>query len=234
VLLDRNTIVVAYDYNRGEPRGKGKRPSDHGLGDCIDCHQCVVVCPTGIDIRNGTQLECVNCTACIDACNSVMDKVGLPRGLVRYASENQLAEKEPFHFTGRMKAYTFVLFLLIGGLSVLLATRNDVDVTILRARGQLFQEVGTDSLSNLYEMNMVNKTHKEIVVQMKLEDVPGRINLVGNQVLKTPEEGQANATFFIVIPKSSIKKRDSKLKVGIYQDGKRIRLVTTSFLGYTE
>jgi cytochrome c oxidase accessory protein FixG len=234
VLLDKNTLVVAYDYNRGEPRGKGKRPSEAGLGDCIDCHQCVVVCPTGIDIRNGTQLECVNCTACIDACNMVMDKVNLPKGLIRFASENQLAEKKHFTFTGRMKAYTFVLLLLIAGLTTLLVTRNDVDVTILRARGQLYQDVGTDSLSNLYHMNMLNKTHKEIKVELKVEEVPGRINLVGGHQLLTPAEGQANTTFFLVLPKSAIKRRDSDVKIGIYQNGKRIRTVKTSFLGYIE
>ena len=234
VLLDKNSIIVAYDYNRGEPRGKGKRPSEHGLGDCIDCKQCVVVCPTGIDIRNGTQLECVNCTACIDACDAVMDKVGLPRGLVRYASENQLAENKPFSFSGRMKGYSVVLMLLIVGLVTLLATRNDVDVTILRAQGQLFQEVGKDSLSNLYHMNMVNKTHKEVKVDLQVEGMPGRVNVVGHHQLVTPAEGQAESTFFVVLPKSAIKRRDSDVRIGVYQDGKKIRTIKTSFLGYTE
>ncbi len=234
VLLDHNSLVVAYDYNRGEPRGKGKHTEKAALGDCIDCNQCVVVCPTGIDIRNGTQLECINCTACIDACDHVMDKVGSPRGLIRYASENELAEKRPFRFTTRMKAYSAVLFLLLGGLGFMLITRSDVDVTVMRARGQLFQEVGTDSLSNLYMMNMLNKTTKPIHVEMKLENFPGRINLVGNELLNTPAEGSAEATFFVVIPKSAILKRDSKVVIGIYQEGKRIRKITTGFLGYTE
>jgi cytochrome c oxidase accessory protein FixG len=234
VLLDKNSVIVAYDYNRGEPRGKGKRPSDAGLGDCIDCKQCVVVCPTGIDIRNGTQLECINCTACIDACNTVMDKVGLPRGLVRYASENQLANNQRFRFSGRMKMYSVVLVLLIGGLVALLASRNDVDATILRTRGQLFQEVGNDSLSNLYNLNLVNKTHREVELSLKVENMPGRINMVGGKDLKAPAEGQIESTFFIVLPKSAIKRRDTDLKIGVYQKGKRIRTVNTSFLGYTE
>ncbi len=235
VLLDKNSIIVAYDYIRGEPRGRGKRPSEAGLGDCIDCKQCVVVCPTGIDIRNGTQLECVNCTACIDACNSVMTKVGLPKGLIRYASENEIAEKKPFRFTGRMKAYSVVLLLLISGLGFLLATRDDVDVTIMRTKGMLFQEVGIrqDSLSNLYQMTMVNKTHQEITVEMKVENMPGVINFIGHKELKTPAEGQAEATFFIVLPKTAIKERDSEIKIGIYENGKLIRTVKTSFLGYT-
>ncbi len=234
VLLDHNSLVVAYDYNRGEPRGKGKRTESSVLGDCIDCKQCIVVCPTGIDIRNGTQLECINCTACIDACDHVMEKVGLPKGLIRYANENQLAEKIPFRFTTRMKAYSAVLILLLEGLGFLLATRNDVDVTVMRARGQLFQEVGTDSLSNLYMMNMLNKTTKPIHVEMKVENFPGRINLIGHELLNTPAEGSAEATFFIVLPKSAIQKRDSKVVIGIYQEGKKIRTIKTGFLGYTE
>ncbi|MCC6760526.1 MAG: cytochrome c oxidase accessory protein CcoG [Chitinophagaceae bacterium] len=234
VLLDRNSMIVAYDYNRGEPRGKGRRTEENKLGDCIDCKQCVVVCPTGIDIRNGTQLECINCTACIDACDHVMDKVGSPRGLIRYASEAQLADNQPFRFTGRMKFYSVVLVLLLVGLTTLLLTRNDVDVTLLRARGQLFQEVGKDSLSNLYHLNMVNKTVKDIDVQLKVEELPGVIKLVGGHQLHTPAEGQAESTFFLVLPKSAIKRRDTDVKIGVYKDGKRIRTVKTSFLGYTE
>jgi polyferredoxin len=163
-----------------------------------------------------------------------MEKVGLPKGLIRYASENQLKHNKPFKFDGRMKAYSFVLLLLLSGLVTLIATRNDVDVTILRARGSMFQEVGTDSLSNLYMMNMINKTHRDIGVEMKLENVPGRINLVGHPTMKTPAEGQAETTFFVVLPKTAIKSRDTRVKIGIYQNGKKIRTVSTSFLGYTE
>jgi cytochrome c oxidase accessory protein FixG len=234
VLLDRNSIVVAYDYNRGEPRGKGKRPHE-GMGDCVDCHQCVVVCPTGIDIRNGTQLECINCTACIDACNHVMDRVGLPQGLIRYASENEIAKKEKFKFSGRMKGYTVVLVLLLVGLATLLLTRNDVDATLMRARGQLFQEVGTDSLSNLYNLTLVNKTHGEVPVTLKLEGTTGRIRLIGNEhSLVTPAEGQGAATFFVILPKSEIKSRETKIKLAIYKGGKKMRTLKTIFLGYTE
>ena len=106
VLLDKNSMIVAYDYKRGEPRGNAKKTHDEHLGDCIDCHLCVKVCPTGIDIRNGVQMECAGCTACIDACNSIMDKLDRPRGLIRYASENSIANGEPLHYTTRMKFYT--------------------------------------------------------------------------------------------------------------------------------
>ncbi len=102
VLLDKNSIVVTYDHVRGEPRGKYKKNEERAIGDCIDCNQCVRVCPTGIDIRHGTQLECTNCTACIDACDKMMEAVNLPTGLIRYASENNISTKQPYRFTGRM------------------------------------------------------------------------------------------------------------------------------------
>ncbi len=123
VLLDNKSIIVAYDYKRGEKekgRAKFKKNEDRettGKGDCIDCFQCVHVCPTGIDIRNGTQLECVNCTACIDACDCMMEAVNLPKGLIRYASEENIEKKAPFKFTPRLKGYTAVLVILIGVLT---------------------------------------------------------------------------------------------------------------------
>ena len=233
VLLDKNTVVVAYDYNRGEPRGRGKH-KDENLGDCIDCHQCVVVCPTGIDIRNGTQLECVNCTACIDACNSIMTRINKPEGLIRYASENEIANKEKFHFTTRMKMYSGVLVILIGLMGFTLFTRDDVDATILRAKGQLYQEVGKDSLSNLFTINLVNKTHEKINVELKVENMPGTIEYIGTKHLSVVEEGQQEGLFFLKLDKKQIKQREVHLVIGVYQDGKKIRDVKTNFLGYVE
>jgi polyferredoxin len=163
-----------------------------------------------------------------------MDKVGLPKGLIRYASENEIAESKKFSFTGRMKAYSAVLVLLVSGLSFMLATRDDVDVTLMRAKGMLFQEVGTDSLSNLYQMTLVNKTHKEATVEIKVENFPATLKFIGHSELKTAAEGQSEATFFIVLPKSAITSRDSRLELGIYQNGEKIATRKTSFLGYTE
>src|SRR5690606_40156718 len=123
-----------YDFKRGEAevgRAKFRKGEDRkaaGKGDCIDCKQCVVVCPTGIDIRNGTQLECINCTACINACDEVMEKVNLPKGLIRYASEENIETGQKFKFTGRMLAYTLVLLVMILAINAFLFSRNDVDV----------------------------------------------------------------------------------------------------------
>jgi cytochrome c oxidase accessory protein FixG len=124
VLLDKNSMIVAYDYKRGEPRGIAKKSEPDIFGDCIDCHSCVNVCPTGIDIRNGVQMECVNCTACIDACDNIMDKIGKPSGLIRYASENSIENGEPLRFTSRMKAYTALCAVVVVILSAILFTRK--------------------------------------------------------------------------------------------------------------
>jgi cytochrome c oxidase accessory protein FixG len=233
VLLDRNSMIVAYDYKRGEPRGKFKKQSnaEMGIGDCIDCFQCVKVCPTGIDIRNGTQMECVGCTACIDACDKMMESVGRPTGLIRYASENKIASGEKLHYTGRMKLYTALLIILTGLLSALLLTRKDVDGTIIRAPGMLYQERANDSLSNLYNVKIINKTEKNIPLTLRLENVPGRIIEAEGKSISLPKEGQAKGSFFIVLPKKMVKERKTKLLVGLYEGEKRITTLITNFMG---
>ncbi|MFY7963352.1 MAG: cytochrome c oxidase accessory protein CcoG [Chitinophagaceae bacterium] len=233
VLLDKNSMIVAYDYKRGEPRGNAKKNNDEQLlGDCIDCHQCVKVCPTGIDIRNGVQMECVGCTACIDACDNIMDKINKPRGLIRYASENAIANNEPLRYTKRMKFYTFLCLLLLGILSFLLFTRKDVDVTIMRTPGMLFQEVGKDSISNLYNLKAINKTVENIPLTIKLIDEQGSINIIGKKYINIDKEAQGAGTFFIVLPKKAIKSRSTHLKLGLYDGEKEITIVKTNFLGF--
>jgi cytochrome c oxidase accessory protein FixG len=231
VLLDRNSVIVAYDYKRGEGRAKFKKNEQRTAGDCIDCGQCVKVCPTGIDIRNGTQLECVNCTACIDVCNKMMDAVGLPTDLIRYASENNIAQKRKWVFTLKMKAYTVVMFLLVGVLVWLLSSRTDVDVTLLRTPGQLYQEQPNDQMSNLYNFKVLNKTFKEKNIVLKPENFRGDIKLVGEADLKVAKEGTASGTVFVYVNNEDVKGRKTKLKIGVYESGKKIGTITTAFLG---
>ena len=231
VLLDRDSVIVAYDYKRGESRGKFRKNEERTIGDCIDCAQCVKVCPTGIDIRNGTQLECVNCTACIDACNKMMDAVGLPQGLIRYASENNIAQNKPWQFTWRMKSYTFVMCLLLGVLVWLLATRTDVGVTILRTPGQLYQEQPNNQMSNLYNYKLLNKTFKDKEVILKPENFHGNIKLMGETKLVIPKDGYTAGTMFVYVDNSDIKGRKTKLEIGVYEEGKKITTIYTSFLG---
>lgn len=231
VLLDRDSLIVAYDYERGEPRGKLKKTETRSFGDCIDCKQCVKVCPTGIDIRNGTQLECVNCTACIDACDHMMVAAGFETGLIRFASENNIAKKQPWRFTGRMKAYSAVMVVLIGLLAALLLSRTDVDVTLLRTPGQLFQQQADGRLSNLYNYKLINKTFKDKKVSLKPENFNGEIKLIGENELKIPKEGFAAGTMFIYVKGADIKQRKTALQIGVYENNKRIKIITTSFLG---
>jgi cytochrome c oxidase accessory protein FixG len=233
VLLDRNSMIVAYDYKRGEPRTKFKKNKllENSYGDCIDCFQCVKVCPTGIDIRNGTQMECVGCTACIDACNKIMEGIGKPKGLVRYASENMIASGEKLHYTARMKFYTLLLFVLAGLLSALLLTRKDIDGTVIRAAGILYQERGQDSISNLYNIKVINKTIQDIPVTLKLENAPGQIIEAEGRPILLPKEGQGRGSFFIVLPNRLITDRKMKLKIGLYSGNKKITTLSTNFMG---
>ena len=190
VLLDQNSMVVAYDYKRGEPRGKFTKKEDSGLGDCLDCMQCVKVCPTGIDIRNGTQMDCIGCTACIDACDNMMEKTGRLQGLIRYASENGIMNGEKLKFTTRMKFYSFLSVFLLAILAVMLATREDVDATVMRTPGMLYQERGTDSISNLYQVKVINKTLDALPLTLQIEGIDGKLDMVGKPVIQVKEEGQ--------------------------------------------
>ena len=231
VLLDKDSVIVAYDYKRGEDRGKFHKNEERTIGDCIDCAQCVKVCPTGIDIRNGTQLECINCTACIDACNKMMDAVGLPTGLIRFASENNIARKREWRMTGRMKAYSVVMCLLLGILVWLLASRTDVGVTLLRTPGQLYQEQPNHQMSNLYNYKLLNKTFKDKQIVLQPENFRGSINLVGETKLTIPKDGIVTGTMFVYVNNEDVKGRKTPIKIGVYEDGRKIATIATSFLG---
>lgn len=231
VLLDQDSIVIAYDNIRGEPRGKLKKSEPkNNLGDCIDCNLCVDVCPTGIDIRNGIQLECVNCTACIDACDAVMDKIDRPRGLIRYDSLRGIEKKEKFHFTPRMAGYSTVLVLILSVLSYLLITRSDFSINILRTPGLLFQEQPDNKYSNIYDLNIINKTFNPAVIELKLKNVEGELKLLGNDLNLKPQEKQ-DSKFILILPKSSITKMNTPITISVYSNNKLLKEVQTSFLG---
>lgn len=238
VLLGKDSIVIAYDWIRGEPRGKIKKgkkaeepkPDDPKLGDCVDCKLCVHVCPTGIDIRNGTQLECVNCTACIDACDEVMDKVGRPRGLIRYDSYNGIAEGRKRIFTPRVIAYSVVLGILLAVNVLLLSSRTDVETIILRTPGKLFQEVNETTVSNLYNYEVINKTNKEMPVEFKLIGGHGAIKLIGKAPIA--EKGKvAKGAMFIEMPKDQLNGRKTELTIEVYSNGELIDKANTNFFG---
>ncbi|MEQ8713764.1 MAG: cytochrome c oxidase accessory protein CcoG [Cyclobacteriaceae bacterium] len=233
VLLDKESIVVAYDWLRGEPRGKLKKsaPAEE-KGDCIDCKLCVHACPTGIDIRNGTQLECVNCTACIDACDDVMTKIDKPKGLIRYASYNGIKEQIKTGFTPRMAAYSVVLVALLGLFSFLLATRTDVEATIMRVPGMLYQEQENNRISNLYNIQFINKTFDDVHLDLRLKDQEdGTIKRVGDQAVVVPATGNMESVYFIELPKEVITGVTTKLVIELYKDDQLIDEIKTNFLG---
>jgi cytochrome c oxidase accessory protein FixG len=231
VLLDKKSMVVGYDFVRGEPRGKLKKAiTNTDLGDCIDCLACVRVCPTGIDIRNGTQLECVNCTACIDACNSIMDSINKPRGLIRIDSEENIEHAKKNKFNWRLGAYSGILVLFVAFLAYLLISRKDVDATVLRTPGQIFQTQSDGSISNLFNLKLANKTRKNIPVTLKLENIQGEINVVGNN-LTVPAESYFQSPFFVKVERNRIMKRKTKLLIGVYEGNKKIETAETTFIG---
>lgn len=238
VMLDNKSIVVAYDYKRGEKekgRAKFKKNEDReasGKGDCIDCFQCVHVCPTGIDIRNGTQLECVNCTACIDVCDDMMEAVNLPKGLIRYASEENIEKKAKFKFTPRLKGYTAVLVILIGVLIGLLFLRSDVEANILRLPGQLYEHKDNNIISNVFTYKLLNKTNSEKRdITFKLKSPKGSIHTVKQGEIIVPAQGLAEGTLFIEINASALTSDKNTAVIEVYTEGKLLETTRANFLG---
>jgi cytochrome c oxidase accessory protein FixG len=239
VLLDNKSIIVAYDHKRGEAengRKSFRKNEDRqalGHGDCIDCMQCVNVCPTGIDIRNGTQLECVNCTACIDECDHIMDSINLPQGLIRYASEDEIEKKNKFELTPRLKGYTAVLIILTGLLTGLLLLRTDLEARILRLPGQLYEHKQGHIISNVFTYKLINKTTDTISdVSFKLRKYKGEIKLVStSDNFQVPAQGAAEGTVFIEIDKSELSGDKDKLMIEVYSGDELIETTTVNFLG---
>lgn len=234
VLMDKNSMAVAYNYNRGEPRGR-KRKGNDDLGDCIDCGMCVNVCHTGIDIRDGLQMECVNCTACMDACDDMMIRVGKPTGLITVASEKQLetntvGEKS---FDLRKKLMITLLIVLTGAFTALIVSRSIFDSTVMRVPGQLYQENADGTVSNLYKIKLVSKSAKTLPYHLEVKEKEAELIYVGQPLdsLRTGEHMEE--TFFIKIPQDKIKSRKEDLHVQIMSEDRVIQTKTVSFLsGY--
>lgn len=178
VMFDRDTLIVSYDTARGEPRGHRKKSLSHqqardaGFGDCIDCDLCVQVCPTGIDIRNGLQYECITCAACIDACDSVMDKMGYPRGLVRYTTENSLEGKKSHILRPRLLGYLAALLVMVSTFVWAVNDRTPLGFDIERERTQLYQTTRDGRISNVYSLNIRNLDNQSHTYQLTVSGLP--------------------------------------------------------------
>ncbi|RCH55443.1 cytochrome c oxidase accessory protein CcoG [Mucilaginibacter hurinus] len=230
VLMDKHTLVVAYNLIRGEPRGKINRREDRTIGDCVDCGLCVDVCPTGIDIRNGTQLECVNCTMCIDACNQVMEKIHKPLNLIGFYSEEMIREKKKITFNTRMIAYSGVIVALLSTLTYFVLRRSVIDVTVLRSAGMLYQEQPGGYISNLYNAEINNKSNMNQQVQLVAEDPAVKIKYIQAPGI-IEKEGTTKIVFFLLMPGNHIRKAKTNIKLKIMQQQNVLGTINTTFIG---
>ena len=195
-MFDRDTLIITYDVERGEPRGGRRRGSDaqaQGLGDCVDCTMCVQVCPTGIDIREGLQYECIACAACIDACDTVMDKVGSPRGLIRYSTERALEHKSYRLIRPRTMVYTGILVLLLTSMVASIALRKPAIMDVIRDRNALYRDVGRQGIENSFTIRIVNKHNEDHEYVLSVDGLEGiqlrteeRIAVAGESVITVP------------------------------------------------
>jgi len=230
VLTDKHTLMVAYNYVRGEPRGKISKANPVAKGDCVDCGLCVDVCPTGIDIRKGAQLECINCTACIDVCNDVMDKINRPLNLIGFYSEDQIVQNKRPSFSLRMGAYSGVICVLLAVLTYFVMQRSDVDVTVMRSAGLMYQEQPNGYISNLYNADLINKTDKTQSVKIVATDPAIKIKYVQAPGI-IAKETSAKSIFFISMPATNIHRVKTAITLNVMQQNKVIGTINTTFIG---
>lgn len=244
-LVDQNTVAVTYDFKRGEHRAKWtkedndakqrcqeqgtsvERPNGHG--DCVDCHQCVTVCPTGIDIRNGIQLECVNCTACIDACDEVMNKVGLPRGLVRYTSATMVLQGAATWLTPRIKAYIVVWLLMVSTVVGLYIHRSTLDVQIVRQSGSLWVNT-TGGVANFYTIQVINKTDERHTVSVDVVSPKGATVQLLGAIQSVAPHAIVKGRLYIIVPDSLRRSETSTVALVVHSGSAEILSTTVSFV----
>lgn len=228
-LQDRNSLAVAYDFVRGEPRGHRKTSVQNNLGDCIDCNWCVKVCPTGIDIRNGSQMECIQCTLCIDACDKVMDKVGKPTNLIGYFSENQIADKRPFKLHMKGLAYFGIWVVLISLLATLLIRRTPIETVVMRTPGGTGISMSMGQIANLYNFELINKTFENQKIEIRPENKDFEIEMIGKSAIDILPQQIQKGSFFIKILAPSELAHQEKIKLQIYSNGELVEVVDTKF-----
>jgi len=224
VMVDRTTELPTYDFHRGEPRGrikKGRAEGDRTTGDCIDCKQCVAVCPTGVDIRHGQQEGCITCALCIDACDQVMEKVGRPKGLIRYASLDELkgGKVKPMLKRGRVWVYSTILLLAVSGIVYGLSSLDAIELKVLHERAPLFVILKDGSIQNKYTLKVLNKTTEDIQVRVSVSGPLG-LELIGAEQELTARNGFVSAEIvFVRIPRKEL--TEEQVPITFQVEGKR-------------
>ncbi len=235
-MFDRDTLIISYDGQRGDPRGsrkKGADPSSLGLGDCIDCTLCVQVCPTGIDIRDGLQYECIGCAACIDVCNGVMDQMGYQKGLVRYTTENTIEGNKTHIFRPRIVIYALLLTALTGLLLFLIATRSPVELDIMRDRNTLYRELPGGLVENVYTLRAINKSNIDRIYQLSATGLEG-LELIGKHtVVNIPAGGVTEINVNLRLDPAVLKRPSNKIQFILESgDGEPVKTIQESrFIG---
>lgn len=229
-LIDAQSLIVAYDYNRGEPRALGVKDRDPNAGDCISCNACVQTCPTGIDIRNGLQMECVHCTQCIDACDDVMTRIGKPTGLIRYSSQDEMAGKARKLLRLRTVLYPVVLLILVGGLIAALVMKAPADITILRGLDGPFTEEAGGRISNQIRVKITNRGSHDEQYTLTVDELVGEGLSPADVTIIAPENplvvkpGATRTTsMFVILPRSAFT-----------NGSRRMQLTVKDTEGYTE
>jgi cytochrome c oxidase accessory protein FixG len=229
-LIDSNTVTVTYDRFRGEPRGH--RAAHEGIvsGDCIDCGQCVTVCPTGIDIRNGIQLECVNCAACIDACDAVMIKVQRPVGLIRMTSHEAIKTGRAVWLTPRVKAYAAIWIVLALATGTLIARQPDLSVMMLRQPGTLFAEM-EGGIGNFYNLQVINRTNSARPLEYAAVAPAGASITALGDIDRVAAHGVIESRLIVRVPASSLTGASTPVRIEVRSAGVPVDVVNTMLLG---
>jgi cytochrome c oxidase accessory protein FixG len=232
-LVDRQTVTVTYDARRGEPRSKilHRLGTNAASGDCIDCGRCVTVCPTGIDIRNGIQLECVACTSCIDACNDVMVRINRPQGLIRHTSPAAIASGTMTWLRTRVVAYAAVWIVLAGSSAFLLARRPDLDFVIFRQPGTLYTTVAGGDLANFYTLEAMNRSNRATPITIDILEPEGATATVLGSDTLVPPYGGLDARLLVRVPASAVRSATTPVRFAVRSNGRTIQRIDSSFLG---
>jgi cytochrome c oxidase accessory protein FixG len=231
-LIDRHTVTVTYDFKRGEPRGRITKGQDvPPKGDCIDCHQCVTVCPTGIDIRNGVQLECVNCTACIDACDAVMQRVERPTGLIRLTSHEAVDEGQVRLLTARSGAYAAVWVVLVSAVIWIVASRPALEVTTLRQPGTLFASLDAGRIGNFYNVQVFNRTGDHMPFEIRVVEPAGATVTPLGLDFEVGPHALLEGRMLVAVPQAELGERQSvPVRLEVSAGGEVIQELTSAFV----